>query len=87
MNYSPEFKLRMFTYRLKIITIRGYFYGDRYFWRLFQKYNLFTEASHSSSSGRYFKTFYCDVENNLIAFILYEVLDFVMRQKLKVLLF
>lgn len=48
---------------------------------------IFMEASRSSSSGRCFKTFYGDVENNLIAFILYEVLDFVIRQKLKVRLF
>lgn len=87
MHYSPEFSLRLFTYRLKTIIIRVYFYGDRYFWRLFQKYNLFMEAPRSSSSGRYFKTFYCDVENNLFAFILYEVLDFVRGQKLKVRLF
>lgn len=45
------------------------------------------EALRSSSSDKYLKTFYCDVENNLIASILYEVLDFVMRQKLKVRLF
>lgn len=87
MNYSPEFRLGLLTYRLKTITIRGYFYSDRYFRRLLKKYSLFMEASRSSSSERYFKTFYCDVENNLIAFILYEVLDFVMQQKLTVRLF
>lgn len=87
MNYSPEIRLGLFTYRLKTLTIRGYFFGDRYLWRLFQKYNLFMEASRSSFSERYFKTFYWDVENNLIVFIFYEVLDFVRTQKLKVRLF